>query len=352
MVESDFMNAYDKKYIFRLAVITDVPDIMKYIDQEWKNGHILACNKEFFLWQYGNIEYEDYENINVVLMCEKETQRIVGINCYIKYSNMPDKMFVSSAITKISPDVNIPMAGVELIRRFHSLVPANAYFSYGTNPKTMLPIGEKIFGYHTGIMQQYYMLNMEIEDFCIAKIDHPVTIPYASGNCSLIEIHNLAQIDGMFDFERCYKKLPYKSKKFIQKRYFDHPIYQYKKWKIENMNGLTEGILFGREIIHENAKVLRLVDFRGNIDSISEIGAALHTILTQGHYEYIDLMVSELPKGIAERSGFVLLDVDGNNIIPNYFEPYVKENIKTYFQESEDIIIFKADGDQDRPNTI
>ena len=65
MVESDFMNAYDKKYIFRLAVITDVPDIMKYIDQEWKNGHILACNKEFFLWQYGNIEYEDYENINV-----------------------------------------------------------------------------------------------------------------------------------------------------------------------------------------------------------------------------------------------------------------------------------------------
>ena len=97
---------------------------------------------------------------------------------------------------------------------------------------------------------------------------------------------------------------------------------------------------------------MRLVDFRGDINSLSEIGKALETVLKNGHYEYVDLMVSELPKGLAEKSGFTLLDINGENIIPNYFEPYVKENIKMCFQESDDIIIFKADGDQDRPNAI
>lgn len=346
------MNRYDEKYAFRLADISDVPAIMDFINNEWKKGHILGTNREFFLWQYGTTEYGDYNNINVVIMQDKETNKIVGINCFVKYSNSMDRMFVSSAITKVSADITIPMSGVELIRRFHDLVPAKAYFSYGTNPKTMLPIGEKVFGYHTGVMQQYYRLNMEISNFCIAGIHHYIEPSYIPGNCSMIEMKSLSEADGRFDFEQSYKRLPYKSKEFIQKRYFQHPVYQYKKWMIENEKGLIEGILFGREILHGNAKILRLVDFRGDTNSLSEIGNALDAVLKNGCYEYVDLMVSELPAGLAEKSGFTLLDINGENIIPNYFEPYVKENIKIYFQESEDIIIFKADGDQDRPNVI
>lgn len=346
------MNVYDKKYIFRLADITDVPAIMTYIGKEWKRGHILACNKAFFLWQYGNSEYEDYKNINVVLMCEKDSNKIVGLNCYVKYSDDNNQMFISSALTKVSQSVSIPMAGVELIRRFHSLVPAKAYFSYGTNPKTMLPIGEKIFGYHTGIMQQYYMLNRGIKDFHIAKVYPPIKESYNSGNCEMKEIHDLSETNGKFDFERRYTKLPYKSKKFIQKRYFDHPIYQYRKWMLEDQNGVVKGLLFGREIAYDNAKILRLVDFRGDINALSEIGKALHLVLEKETYEYIDLMVSKFPDDLLQKSGFTLLDVNGKNIIPNYFEPYVQENVSLHFQESDEVIIFKADGDQDRPNRI
>jgi hypothetical protein len=42
------------------------------------------------------------------------------------------------------------------------------------------------------------------------------------------------------------------------------------------------------------------------------------------------------------------------NIIPNYFEPFVAENIDIYFfsNTNEKVYIFKGDGDQDRPNFI
>ena len=347
------MNRYDEKYAFRLADISDVPEIMDFINNEWKKGHILGTDREFFLWQYGNTEYGDYNNINVVIMHDKETNKIVGINCFVKYSNNRDRMFVSSSITKVSAGITIPMSGVELIRRFRNLVPAKAYFSSGTNPKTLLPLGKKFFGYHTGVMQQYYILNMEIKDFYIAKISHPIMVPHASGNCSLIEIHNLMETVGRFDFERCYEGLPFKSEEFIQKRYFQHPVYQYKKWMIENKEKQIEGILFGREIIRGQTKALRLVDYRGNINALSELGNALNTILTEEHYEYIDLMASKLSEEMLRKSGFILLDVEGENVIPNYFEPYVQENIKVYFHESDDnIIILKADGDQDRPNAL
>ncbi len=34
-----------------------------------------------------------------------------------------------------------------------------------------------------------------------------------------------------------------------------------------------------------------------------------------------------------------------------YFDPFLRENIEIWYQKSkEEIVIFKADGDQDRPN--
>ena len=43
-------------------------------------------------------------------------------------------------------------------------------------------------------------------------------------------------------------------------------------------------------------------------------------------------------------------------VIPNYFEPFIQENISiSYFTDSqnlENLRIFKADGDQDRPSIM
>lgn len=58
--------------------------------------------------------------------------------------------------------------------------------------------------------------------------------------------------------------------------------------------------------------------------------------------------------GVAEetmaQAGFRLRK-DDKNIIPNYFEPFVQENVEIYVQvPDEPIAIFRGDGDMDRPN--
>ena len=70
-------------------------------------------------------------------------------------------------------------------------------------------------------------------------------------------------------------------------------------------------------------------------------------------YEYIDFYLYGIEDDILRDAGFVLQD-DDVNIIPNYFEPFVQKNISLdfYADSLEEIILFKGDGDQDRPNFI
>ena len=41
---------------------------MQFICDEWGERHILAYDKNLFLWQYGREEYADKTGINMVLM--------------------------------------------------------------------------------------------------------------------------------------------------------------------------------------------------------------------------------------------------------------------------------------------
>ena len=72
------------------------------------------------------------------------------------------------------------------------------------------------------------------------------------------------------------------------------------------------------------------------------------------NHEYIDFLCSGLSSTMMLRAGFI--KVNDDVVIPNYFEPFVKKNIFiNFFTESsldeENLRIFKADGDQDRPST-
>ncbi|MCM1082963.1 MAG: hypothetical protein NC428_05730 [Clostridium sp.] len=344
------MSIYDSHFTFRLATKDDTNDIMDYLKNNWGKNHILANDKNFFLWQYGNTEYDDAENLNIVLMNDKNDGTIKGLNGFVRYSDNADRLYVSSAITKVSADVTIPLAGIELIKQFHNLVPAKAYFSSGTNPKTMLPIGKRVFGYKSGVMQQYYILNPQVENFFVADIKYKMSVAYKTGHFKLNQIFDLSEIENSFDFYKDYERLPYKSFEFLKKRYMIHPKYTYMAWTLTDSNGIIYGILFGREITVNDRTILRLVDYRGELEYLGELGEALNQLLIKSNYEYIDLMASNLDADMMEKSGFSLLDVDGENIVPVYFEPFERENIKIHYQESDDIVIFKADGDQDRPN--
>lgn len=344
------MNKYDEFFEFRLATIQDIDMIMEFLKREWGANHILANDKEFFLWQYGNEQYSDTKSINFVLMIDKE-KNIVGVNGFVTYSSELNERYVSSTITKVKNDLPLPLCGVELIKRFKRLVPAKAYYSSGTNPKTMLPLGKKIFHYTTGMMQQYYLLNQTVDNYEIAQIRKKIKEDYVSSDCSLKKVKSIRMLEEKFDFNKKFPSQAYKSKEYVEKRFFNHPVYEYKIWGIYKDSSRYSGVLIGREIKIGERKILRFVDYLGDIEYLGKIGSALEQLMQEEQYEYIDLMAGTLPEGLMRNSGFILRKADDENIIPTYFEPFVQENINIYFQKSvADIVIFKADGDQDRPN--
>lgn len=343
------MNRYDDKYIFRLATVDDVDDIMGFIGCEWNKDHILAHDKELFLWQYGRSEYRDFENINVMLITDKQNE-ILGMIGFIAYSEDKSRFDIAPAMTKVRGDGLLPMTGIEFMKRQMKVVGERHHISSGTNPKTIKPLYERVFKFRVGIMQQYYMLNDEMEYYNIAKIEKKEFITPKQTGYKLNEINSLEDVEKEFDLSADYQHVPYKSKEYLTKRYFEHPIYKYKKWSIESNKGDVVGLLFGREILLNGSKVLRLVDFRGDIEHIYELGEPISMIMYQGQYEYVDLMVDLLDCSKMRDNGFMLLDYEDVNIIPNYFEPFVRENIKNHFENDGDCVIFKADGDQDRPN--
>ena len=78
----------------------------------------------------------------------------------------------------------------------------------------------------------------------------------------------------------------------------------------------------------------------------------MQNLLNQNNYEYIDFYCEGIEKGILENAGLKLKDATDLNVIPNYFEPFVQENIDIHYFTNYDssFPIFKADGDQDRPS--
>ncbi|MCD8016103.1 MAG: hypothetical protein LUG99_23705 [Lachnospiraceae bacterium] len=345
---------YDEFYDFRMANVNDVDAIMDFIRGEWRADHILGRNKELFLWQYGNDFYGDPETINMLLMTEKDGT-IVGVNGFIPYScRKESNLCVSSAITKVKASVALPMSGVELIKRFKNIVRADNYYSSGANPKTMIPIGEKVFHYSVGVMQQFYMLNPDMKNFIIAKVVNKEYRGYEKHSVQAFRINRFTELESKYDFSICYSGQGYKSKEYIQHRYFDHPVYEYMVYgiKVSDKN-IFNNVLIGREIEVNTHKIFRIVDFLGSIGTLSAIGSILHEMMEKENYEYIDCMVGTISHEIMEKAGFSLRDENDCNIIPHYFEPFVRENIDVWYQKSDsNVVIFKADGDQDRPNYI
>ena len=344
---------YDTAYSFRMANINDTDNIMHFIREEWDKNHILGHNKELFLWQYGKTEYGDCDTINIVLMEEKKSGLICGMMGFIPYSNNQNELHISTSMGMVKSDNPIPMAGVELIRRQQRMVGEKANFASGTNPKTILPIYERVFKHYTGYMQQYYILNTRKDTFNIASIDRMMQSSdrFDESGLQLENVDNFEDMSSKYDLLERNRRMSIKSPQYIKKRFFDHPIYHYKKW-ILNFKGVNVGALFGREITLNNSIILRLVDYRGNLKYLSCLGTALHDLMWTEGYEYIDLMVSDCSDLGLDRAGFSLLDPDGDIIIPHYFEPFIRKNIKNYYQNNGDIVVFKADGDQDRPNRI
>ena len=329
----------------QFASIDDVDEIMNFIHHHWKKNHILSQDKDFFLY-----EHQDGNRINFV--CHRdENNNLDGILGFVKSST--NNSDIATVIWKVLNNKKHPMLGVELFNYLRNSKLYNVLLSPGINKST---IGiYKYLGIYTNYLQHFVLINYEMKKFKIAKIldkKYLRTFNFLENNKYQLRLLNENEV--IFDFERYKENIPYKDKSFFLKRYFNHPIYVYEIYGIFKKSKI-DSLLVMRASSANGSKVLRIVDFIGEQEGFQFITHKLYKKIFEEGYEYLDFLCFGFDKKLLINSGFQKHNINSTDlIIPNYFSPFISENIQINFfvdtNKLKKIRICKADGDQDRPS--
>jgi hypothetical protein len=337
-----------KKNNLSVAKIADVSDIMKFIDLEWGKNHILSINKDFF-----NFQHKYGTNINFIIS-RNEAKQINGIIGYISASeNLAGDIWTTT--WKVSRNNGEPMLGVRIIEYLRTMG-HRTVMSVGINKDTIDIY--KYLGYSTGSLRHFFIPNDEIKINKIGIIPSWLkerdSLDKSESNYE-ISIITSEQLKNGFSFELYKSRIPYKDWNYFNKRYFLHPIFKYETYGII-LNNEIISILILRKVNFNSSSVLRIVDYYGDETPFGYLKNFFKDLLFKSQAEYVDLYCYGMSEEVIKSSGFVEVPDDSDDIIiPNYFEPFLKKNIKIYFfidrpLEDSRIFFFKADGDQDRPN--
>lgn len=324
----------------RFADCGDITGIMQFIDTYWKKGHILAVNKEMFQWQY----CLDEKKVNFVVA--EEDLEIKGILGFIPYSRNMDGDF-ALALWKTIPSGH-PFLGVELLQFLKKYGSARNIVCPGINRRTTERL-YRLAGMNTGKMIQWYRLGCAVNDFKIGKITDRTIPSLNSMDYSYKQYEQFAQLNKEFDFENA-GRVPCKTGKYFSWRYFSHPVYDYIVLGIYKRSVPLDAVAVLRIQEYSASRVVRFVDYVGNYAAFPAATAAIDTILENRKAEYADMYEAGLDEDLLLEAGWKKTAGSGN-IIPNYFAPFEQSNADIYYSTSDrNAVLFRGDGDQDRPN--
>tara|TARA_B100000795_G_C22793975_1_gene438406 strand:+ start:1295 stop:2329 length:1035 start_codon:yes stop_codon:yes gene_type:complete len=337
------------KNIISIAKAKDIDEIMKFIKNEWKKNHILAVNKDFFLYEYGNQDLIDF------VISKNNDNEINGIQGFLKSSNDKNAS-VWTTMWSTSKSSSSPMLGVSMLN-YLRMQGYRSVMSTGINEHT-----EEIYkylGFSVGTLDQYFIPNKNLAKHKIAILPKSILTKSLEINKNeklIFKKINLNDIDKKFDFNKYSFKLPFKNFNYFKKRFFDHPIYSYDIYGVFDKSKLLS-ILVIRINEYKNSTCMRVIDFYGEESTLSNFTWHLLQIMHSAGHEYIDLFTKGLDKKIIAKAGFIKVNNKKSDmVIPNYFEPFVQCNITIrYFTDAielKNLRIYKGDGDQDRPNFI
>lgn len=329
------------EYTIRYAQENDIPAIKKYIDNNWKKGHILAQENGLFEWQYFSNKW-DYV---IALDSNGIIQGIIG---FISYDDSPEK---DIAISMWKANAGTGFLGIKLLMYLMENEPHRTLFSPGINMTTSGVVYKRM-KISTGRMNQWYRLR-KVDEYKIAKIkDYNIPNVKNSDIISFVKYNSFSDFITDFDINKYVSKesIPYKSLSYLKRRYFQHPSYSYVIYGLKPDGISTCTVIILRVQECNGSKSIRFVDCIGNIEALAHSTTFFDNLLLQENAEYIDMYEQGVSDELLRNAGWIRLD-ETHNIIPNYFSPYEQRNIDVYYcTTNENIILFKGDGDQDRPN--
>ena len=329
-----------------------IHDLMKFIGDHWSEEHILARDINFMKWQHYEKEKKFYNFI-----IAKKNKDLIGCHGFISHSNFSKKLLSNNTIWMINwfAIKGTPNPGLSLIFFPQNNLRFNRIGTIGCNKKAKTIY--KKMGFKVGNMKHYFIINSKIRSFKIIKLSKKInktsnkdlsnkSIKYLKSDLRLKIFGN--------NTDELVKKYA-KDETFFQNRYIKHPYYKYKIYLIYSFKNVV-GFFVIRVCKFKKSKALRIVDFFGHEEALVGINFALEKLLVETKAEYIDFYEYGIKNSIMLKSGFVKNMFDNKIIIPNYFEPFVKRNIKLGWAIKTNNLkmtpMFKGDCDQDRPSLL
>lgn len=340
-------NRFDERYEFRIAKTEDIEAIQEFLDTNWKKGHILVKHRDYLEYEF----LEENGDVNFVLAIDKDKKSIEGILGFLKASKDKDNLDIWGSIWK-TLDGNMPMLGCEIVNRRKELTGCRNSIGVGDNPKTAIPVLKKLLRKYTAKMEHYYLLRKR-DDYTIAKMMYYPETSIDEKQYEVVKLDNINILKDEFNCEDYKEYIPYKDYWYIEHRYYNHPVYNYELYGVKK-DGKVKALLVFRRQEYENRVAIRMIDYIGDRTLISGIGLFLNKLVEDDERnEYIDFYCSGINPEEVKKAGFALRKDDDENIIPNYFGPFLQANIDIWVDSTDSSTLFcKADADQDRPNVI
>ena len=240
--------------------------------------------------------------------------------------------------------------GIRLMSELGELANANVVACNNIRENTLNLY--RFLGWKAERIKHYYRI-AERDDLSEYRLCRPETLDRlpAEGDLKLIKVSE-KQVDRLAFPETA--AVPRKDIWYVKRRYFHFPHQDYDVWSVrEDKKHLaylvTRAVASGED---EDIPVVRIVDYIGPSSLIPRMGYALDQLMNGYNAEYMDCYNVGIPPEIWNAAGLTERTESSAAVIPNYLTPPLYENTEYFYftNTSENFVLFKADGDQDRPN--
>jgi len=336
-------------HVLRLCRDDEWKPIQRFLDESWKRGHVLSKSKVLLDWQYRCAATGTY---NIIGAFNRQTNALDALLGFIPRWQFDERLRDERDLwlslwkndTAKSRD---KLLGLKLFRFLQAEYRPASIGGLGISD-TAFAIYRKL-KFETGVLKHYYYLNPHVSDYRIAEVGRDVPRP-GGDTVEGIAIREVADLRALGELEcRCRPK---KSIEYVCRRFCNHPVYTYRFFGVY-VSGSPQAILVVRKIDVNQGRCLRIVDVYGELVPVLLRGE-LERLLQEENAEYIDCLNHGVDVPVFRAMGFSD-DLD-RVVIPNRFEPFERTNTALRFMWNADAgapyRVFKADGNQDRPNLL
>lgn len=346
----------------KIASDDDGEKIRHFIQNHWKNNHIFCVDKKLFDWQHYDAIRKRY---NFVIGVDVNSNEIHGVLGFIPLSQFDSTISQDSmcwmAIWKTIESARGQKLGRRLLAYLEEAIRPQILSTVAASAMTLPMYQEK--GFQVGFLSQYYILNKNKSSFVLVQLGdrglslRPDDMMDSDVHKKLELCSEADLINSNMDCFSLQRDLPRKTPSYIINRYLRHPRYSYNVYKILKAGEIL-GLVVTRVCYIEkhSAKAIRIIDFVGPVTALIGLQCEWQLLMSYNDAEYLDFYCAGIDENSLFASGFQRCVKDDGVIIPNYFEPFVKDRVEISYMVSVPkkipFRIVKGDSDQDRPNLV